>query len=480
MSTKRSVAISSMASRKIETGQHEPGHEALGRCLELLEQENDELGKILVLMAMAEAESYFQSPEKAMDLYQQAVDLTERLANSNLPLRLESFRLFARLTGQPDAIFGQAESMMQLMRPLFVNLVEVLVRDRFGIMLLDSGQIEAARLQLERAAELSARLFGLNDAQIFDHLAQLHQREGDFDHAAQLFDKALAAARRMGDLRKQFVVLDRKAELDLERGRFGDSIVVYGKALEVARQARHLGKEAELLIAKADLHEYMGNIEIARRQIQEALRIAKRSGDSWVLAQAQMSFAALSFWTGYYEVVIETLEGTLDLLDTLGTDKPEVAMVKISALNFLSQAYLLLGREEQVEPRAREALALSTRFDSSEGMALSQAMLDWPSDNYSGSFGALMNGLSSALGTSSITSLRYFGRQAAGAFPGRGYRDLTAYRRCRASPGMWRLKLWNAMGANPGVDSPGSSNREMLEFEVHCPASVSPLGSVRL
>ncbi len=402
--------------QKMETGQLQPGREALGRCLELLEEENDFLGKTLILLAMAEAERYFQWSEKAMGRYKQAVDLVEDLATSDEPLRLESFRLFARLSGQPEAIFDQAAPMLQIMRPMFVNLVEVLVRDTYGMALLDTGQILTARFQLERAAKLSKGLFGLYDGQVLDHLALVYQRDGDFERAMELFIEARTAAERMRNLGQLFGVLDRMAELELERGRYEAAIAVYGDALAVARQAGHSSKEAETLLALSDLRGYLGDIESARNHLGEAFGAAKRSADPWVLAQAQMSSATLAFWTGYYEKAISSLESALDLLDTLSIQKPEVAFTRVSALIFLCQTYVLLGRREHIEAKAGEALTLATRFDFREGMALSQAMLDWSPEDDPEESGELMIDLSSVLLASTSPSLRHLGRQAEAVF----------------------------------------------------------------
>ena len=403
--------------QKMEEGQLEAGRAALGNALSLLEQENDRLGQILILVAIAEAERYFQQSETSVEKYHKAIELVEGLAQSSDPLRLESFRLFSRLHGYPDEMFAQAVPMMEFMRPMFVNLLEVMVRDNFGVMLLEIGQLKAAKHELTRAAEGSRSLMGLFDYQVLAHLAQAHQYEGDFDRADELFGQALRSAEKMADRGQQFRLYGRKAELAIERGRPAAAIEAYERALDIAVLGRNPVKEAESLLAIADICLiFLGEIPEGRSRLRQAVEAAERSGDKWIQALVYFSVAGEAFWAGRYEVAIENAEKSLRLMDEIGINKPEAAIGKVSSLLVLAQIYAHLGRPEQVLERATEALGLATQLDFPEGIAASQAMLttspgmDWERID------STMSLIAQALQQSSLPRLRYFGQESGSVF----------------------------------------------------------------
>ena len=164
-----------------------------------LEAAGDDLGRILLLLQIADTIKIAGDRDTTISVLDSALDAIADLRRSDGPLSVETLRFFLRLNGASDEYVRQLDSIAATLGPMFLDQFELQGRLRLGEVLLGSIEYEAAEPHLIAARELSKQLFGVFDAFVFDLLGQLRERQGRPSEAVELYGEAAAASRARGD-----------------------------------------------------------------------------------------------------------------------------------------------------------------------------------------------------------------------------------------------------------------------------------------
>jgi DNA-binding CsgD family transcriptional regulator len=175
-----------------------------------------------------------------------------------------------------------------------------------GRMALAKYATREAVTYLAAALELLDRAAGaLPDGQptdeaiaIAEDLARAKQRDGDYDGAGILWERALAHARNGGDTRRAADIARRLGLVSFWAGRSDDAFGHYAAGLDAAAEAGDEPLAARLRIARAAAFLELGLAEDVRRELGEALAIAERSGDHGTLARAHRALMQLHLFVG--------------------------------------------------------------------------------------------------------------------------------------------------------------------------------------
>jgi tetratricopeptide (TPR) repeat protein len=251
---------------------------------------------------------------------------------------------------------------------------------------LDPAAAEAALDEVVRARLLrptaASRRFEFAHAlvreTVYDELnvlrrARLHRRAagafrglGEDRHveevASHLFQAASAAdAREVSDL------LVRAGRRAVSRLAYEDAAARFERALEALALADAGEQAGRVLLARGDALSRAGQPSQAREAFSAAARLARRSGDAALLAEAALGFAGLGI--AIVDLDAETIGRLEEALDALGSGEP--------ALRSRIQARLAVELYYAPDRRRSEALsaeAVATARSSGDPSALASAL----------------------------------------------------------------------------------------------------------
>ena len=336
--------------------QEQPSEVSSDPCLALLNQENDLFGKAMYLSSQARREKNNGRVAQAVELYEVALTTLDNLKRLDAPIHPASLVLFLEISALGDGLVDQVTPMLGMVGPLFVGFMESLIQDNYAMMLLEEGDLEGSEALLERALETSQPLFGLLDAQILDHLGRVQVAREDWEQARDFFDRALGAARRLGDRERQYGLLHRLAGVELARGNPTAAIPHLEEALELARLHQDYSEETRAQAELSQVYSLQGQGDEAREAASRAVLAAQASDDLESFLWAKIASATHAFSEGAYSQAIRDLEHALKVIEgaeTMAYPGPEVA-----ALTLLAKAYDHMGQSELAATKFEAAQAL--------------------------------------------------------------------------------------------------------------------------
>ena len=151
---------------------------------------------------------------------------------------------------------------------------------------------------LARTPSGEGGLSSADRAQLLDDLARARQRLGEYDAAYSLWSEARRNAVLPADA--EFVSrIERRMGLSAYwSGRPLDAIGHYDAAIAIARPSGVVGQVVRTLISRATALRAVGDLAAARTSVEEALSLAKTTGDHSLLARAHRALLLTYAWTG--------------------------------------------------------------------------------------------------------------------------------------------------------------------------------------
>jgi DNA-binding CsgD family transcriptional regulator len=158
----------------------------------------------------------------------------------------------------------------------------------------------AGRNALKRAgaqAEVGADTTGLRRSRLLDDLARARQRLGEYEAAYALWAEART---HIGADEGDFLArIERRMGLSaFWAGRPRDALAHYDRAIELARTHAIVPLVIRSLYSRSTALRSLGEVEAARTDVQEALRLAETTGDPSLLAGAHRALLLAYAWTG--------------------------------------------------------------------------------------------------------------------------------------------------------------------------------------
>jgi tetratricopeptide (TPR) repeat protein len=234
------------------------------------------------------------------------------------------------------------------------------------------GHATEGRRWLERAIDLAADDAGAPLAFLAHGLGVLLDTQGEHAKAVELFERALAIWRELGDRDQQANALN---SLSITRRRAGELDAARSLLEESAAIAREIGSDPRLAIALTSLGQVesaAGNYDRATQLLHEALALDHKQGDLRGEAIDQQSLAEISLRAGRIQEARDLLLGMLDYATGSGDTEflaytLEVAACIDAELGDCPRAARLVGAADRLRqqlsiPRPAHDEALLERF----------------------------------------------------------------------------------------------------------------------
>jgi DNA-binding CsgD family transcriptional regulator len=123
-------------------------------------------------------------------------------------------------------------------------------------------------------------------------------RMGEFDEAADHFDRILATCREAGDAACASTALRRRGMVEYRRGRRSDALRFFELGLEELEGIQDPEARGALLLAAGMCHQELGRPEEAQLALEEALGHAEGADDPVSMARAHRGLLLVQTWLG--------------------------------------------------------------------------------------------------------------------------------------------------------------------------------------
>jgi transcriptional regulator with XRE-family HTH domain/tetratricopeptide (TPR) repeat protein len=227
------------------------------------------------------------------------------------------------------------------------------MRRAAGLVQLGRGEeacqvLAAALVSLERANDLSGLAFALN------LLAMTHATRGEMDLAGGYAERALAAARRLGDPQAIAFMAYRRSMQTFYAGRWQDALSDLEGAVQVTRQLSASAASAYPLFGLGRLRQVTGQYAAAAQHLAEASGLAIQSRELQARRLIQRALAEQDLLEGRPDAARARL---LPLLDQNGHEESNATLL----LPFLAWAESDLGDSRAAVHLLEQGVARATR-----------------------------------------------------------------------------------------------------------------------
>ena len=170
-----------------------------------------------------------------------------------------------------------------------------------GRSALDRYATREAATYLGSALELADRNASVSRdsvAALIEDLARARQRNGEYDAARALWQRALEHATARDDVARISAIERRLGLTSFWAGRHEEAFAHYGASLAAAARAGDDRLAARVRIAQAGAYQELGRASDALEELSEALVIAERLNNAGMLARIHRALMQLHMFTG--------------------------------------------------------------------------------------------------------------------------------------------------------------------------------------
>jgi tetratricopeptide (TPR) repeat protein len=225
--------------------------------------------------------AHFGDPDGAMRLYQEALELFERLGDlRGKGATLHEMAYILRLRGDLDGAMRLYQEALKIFERLGDLLWKAATLHEMAYILRLRGDLDGAMRLYQQSLELEERLGDLRGkAATLHEMAYILRVRGDLDGAMRLYQQSLEIKERLGDLQGKAATLHEMASILRLRGDLDGAMRLYQQSLEIKERLGDLQGKAATLHAMAYILRVRGDPDGAMRLYQEALELFERLGD---------------------------------------------------------------------------------------------------------------------------------------------------------------------------------------------------------
>ena len=242
---------------------------------------------------------------------------------------------------------------------------------QLGILAQARGDYDEAADQYQRSLDISERMGNQGGmASSYHQLGMLAQDRGDYDEATRLYQRSLDISERMGNQGGMASSYHQLGMLAQDRGDYDEATRLYQRSLDTKERIGNQAGMASSYHQLGMLAQDRGDYDEATRLYQRSLDISERLGDQAGMASSYHQLGMLAQDRGDYDEATRLYQRSLDILDRLG-DQGGMAS-SYHQLGMLAQDR---GDYDEATRLYQRSLDISERLGDQAGMASSYHQL---------------------------------------------------------------------------------------------------------
>jgi tetratricopeptide (TPR) repeat protein len=352
-------------------GEPERAMELYQEALRIDERLGDLRGQGATLYEMANVHQVQGELERAMALYREALGIAEQSGNlQGQGATLRAMANIHQVRGEPDRAMDLYQETLHIEEQLG-NLQGT------SATLHAMANIHQVRGEPDRAMDLYREALRIDEqlgnlqgeGATLREMANIHQVRGESDRAMDLYREALRIFEQLGDLQGQGATLYAMANIHQVRGESDRAMDLYREALRIFEQLGDLRGKGATLRGMANIHQVQGKWERAMELYQESLRIVEQLGDRRGQGATLYAMAIAHRERGELERAMELYQESLRIVEQLGDLRGKSAVLYEMAI-----IYQVRGELERAMELYREALGIAEQLGDLRSKGTTLAM----------------------------------------------------------------------------------------------------------
>jgi len=322
------------------------------------------------------AESAFKTAE---DLYQ-----TQQNTEGRTEVFFQRGQLYNQLNRLPEAR-QQLQQALDLARISSNEYLRIRALIQLASVATTEGNVDQAQKYVTEAIDpAQARGMETLVANGLIELSSIYRLKGQYEEAEKHLTNALDYARRYKSRRAEAKALLSLAALIYERYADPDKMLPYAQqALSFYEQGNYRKEAAQALVLIARANTLRGNYAEALKALEELRKLAEKSGDASLIAQAHMEFGTCFVQQEQYAQALDHFKTNREINKSLSNVVSEGY-----ALTNRGNAWWQVGRYDEARADFQEAAKIAQQPDKSyKGLlgwlSLTQSRMALSEENFS-------------------------------------------------------------------------------------------------
>jgi tetratricopeptide (TPR) repeat protein len=296
----------------ISLGESTTAHADMEQAASMLASADEPFGAWMTLFFLAAIDMEREQWDDAMKHHVAALEMLRRAGAR--PGSLESMADLAPLFGYPKELFGM---LLTMLPPgsgnMLVQMFEMLNRNALAKTMIELQQFDGAEAELERAADLSSRFFGMFDSAVAEYRGDLARRRWQFDDARAHYQTALGGMDvlplpRVWSEWSRLNIMSRLEDVELMSGNLEAALAWNDKGLQFVRDRKQRTRESSILRNRGSLLMQAGRMPEALSTLEQAEALAESVLDLGLQASILTDIGSVQMFKGDYGLAAATLE----------------------------------------------------------------------------------------------------------------------------------------------------------------------------
>jgi len=222
---------------------------------------------------------------------------------------------FYKARGQNDRALSMLKRSLQIQREVGNRGYEALCLNNIGANYADKGEYDDALTFLNQALGVREQLKDPTSIADSNYLmAEVLMKLGQYDQAVTHYLKALDLWRHVNDKRRAAFASYGLGNVFEQQGRLGAALNAKEEGLKAVRELQDNVATADILTSYASSLVLLGRGEEARKNVNEALALARHVNNQSLIGQGLNVVGDISFYQGNFRAAKESYEQALRLV----------------------------------------------------------------------------------------------------------------------------------------------------------------------
>jgi tetratricopeptide (TPR) repeat protein len=247
--------------------------------------------------------------EDALAHYQQALDLCPEEDLKNKAAILHNMAYLIAQRGDIDGAIALYQQSLEITERINDVEAKAATLSNMAYLIAQRGDIEGAIALYQQSLEITERINDVEaKAATLHAMAYLIAQRGDIEGAIALYQQSLEITERINDVKVKAATLHEMAGLIAQSGDIEGAIALYQQSLEITERINDVKVKAASLHQMAYLIAQRGDIEGAIALYQQSLEINERINDVKGKAATLSNMAKIAFEKGDIQQTLELLK----------------------------------------------------------------------------------------------------------------------------------------------------------------------------
>ncbi|MBD2181692.1 tetratricopeptide repeat protein [Aerosakkonema funiforme] len=318
-----------------------------------------------ILHELARSEEALEKVELAQQFYQQALSICPPENETEKAKIIHNLAGSYVTTADIEKAFALFQQSLELFERMGNLQGKAATLHELGYMYVNRRDIEKAFPFLQQSLDLKERIGDVQGkAATLHELGRSYAKTGDIKRAIAYYQQSLELTERIGDVQGKAATLHGLANIYADTGDIDNAIAYYQQSLELNERIGNVRGKAATLHCLAIIYADMGELEKAIAYYQQSLEITERIGDVKTKAATLNNLGYIYANTGDIENAIAFYQQSLELDERIGD-----VQGKAATLHNLADIYASTGEMEKASGFYQQSLKLHERIGNAQGKA---------------------------------------------------------------------------------------------------------------